>query len=352
MNPPIRLIESMSRICVVTVLFVLQGCAPLPVAPYGPVEVPQATPRPQPSAAWLGRIAAIDGPNAYYDKGGAGTVFHAAVGQLLYARDRFFTGPGTHMLIQFNGGGQVELDENTDPTLLQELNCLVISLFRSGQMFVDKSDVCVEAFQVASSQHSKVMYSAMPGFPPGVRITVVEGRAELVRPSRAAIPAGWRIDANARGVMGTGGAYPLPPEELQRSTQWLHYYRFGAFPPPVAPEPRPPVVIPGPPIRVPLYPPPGYEPPRPPVSGGPGGSTGGVVIPGRTGTYVPPVAPSAPGAPSGVRVVPGTSGGSAGTGAPPSSGTSAPSAPSVTRFPKAIERVPKTTTTPDSSVIR
>jgi hypothetical protein len=59
--------------------------------------------------------------------------------------DRFYTGPGTRMKIDFWNGAYVELDENTDPSLFQDLNCPVVSLFRSGRIFVDKADACVES---------------------------------------------------------------------------------------------------------------------------------------------------------------------------------------------------------------
>ena len=311
MNSP-RPLESLRRICVVMMFVFLHGCAPLPtgpsspIAPSGPLGPGPSEPG-QPSNQWLGRIAAIDGPNAFFDRGGSGTVFRAAVGQLLFAHDRFFTGPGSHMLIQFSSGGQAELDENTDPTLIQELNCLVISLFRSGQMFVDKSNACVETLQVASNQHSMAVYAVLPGSPPGVRITVIEGQAELVRPSPVLIPQGWRVEANGRGVMGTGRAFPLPPDELQRSIQWLRFVRFGPSPYAPAPPP-PPVVTPQPYPTLPFIPRFGNGP-RPPGSNDSGGSTGGGGYTGRTPSGIPAPKPS-PASPSGVGPAsePGTSG--------------------------------------------
>jgi hypothetical protein len=285
------------RIGVVTMLVLLHGCAPLPTgadtstgasAPGTPIEPPQ------PLNPWLGRIAAIEGPNTFFDKGGSGPVVRATVGQLLYAHDRFFTGPGSHMLVQFKSGGQVELDENTDPTLIQELNCLVISLFQSGRMFVDKNNVCVEALQVASNQHSVVVYGVLPGSPPGVRITVLEGQAELVRPSRVPIPAGWRIEANVRGVMGDGRAFRLPPEELQRSSEWLRLARYGPSPyapSPSAPTHPPPVVTPQPYTGPSLFFEFGTGHPSPSYGPAPGHGT---TVPPSTGGATPPARPPVP----------------------------------------------------------
>jgi len=227
----------------------LAACAPLPPAS-GPAPVP---PGPgTPTLRWLGRVTSIEGPNALVDRGSHGAPQPAQPGQLLLAGDRFSTGPVTRMKIDLWNGGALELDENTDPSLLQDLNCLVVSLFRSGRIFVDKSGACVESLGTRSQQFSKVVYAVMPGRP-YLQITVVEGEARTLQPVLAVIPRGWRIDLDSGGVLGTGRAYPVPEDAIRQAVGWTLYYRnLGRSGP--APE-FPMFRFPRPPLPVPQYPP-------------------------------------------------------------------------------------------------
>jgi hypothetical protein len=218
----------------------LSACAPLPPAPsYG---------QGPPPLRWIGRITSIEGPNAFVDLGNHGAGRPAQLGQTLLAGDRFYTGPGTRMKIDFWNGGYVELDENTDPSLFQDLSCLVVSLFRSGRIFVDKADACVESLGTRSQQFSKVVYSVMPAGP-YLQITVVDGEARTLLPAVVAAPKGWRIDVNSRSVLADGRAYRVSDEAIRQSIGWTLYYRNRNAPAPELPIvrlPRPPVVLPPP----------------------------------------------------------------------------------------------------------
>lgn len=228
-----------ARVGLALLLALLSACAALQPAS---IEKP-----------WLGRIASIEGRNAFVDPGNAGTAQPARRGQMLRSGDRFYTGAGTRMKIDLAGGGYVELDENTDP-LLQDLNCLVISLFGSGRIFVDKSNACVESLGTRSQQFSKVVYAVMPAGP-YLQITVVDGEARTLQPAvAAATPTGWRIDLNSRGVLGAGRAYRVSDETIRQSIEWTSYYRSRSTPAPMIPFP-----IVRPPYR-PVAPPPPRQP--------------------------------------------------------------------------------------------
>ena len=206
-------------------LALLPACAPLP-----PTPTPTPTPMPgqgqgPPVLRPVGRITSIEGPNAFVDRGNHGAGQPAQLGQALLAGDRFYTGPGTRMKIDFWNGGYIEIDENTDPSLFQDLNCLVVSLFRSGRIFVDKSNACVESLGTKSQQFSKVAYAVMPAASPYLQITVVEGEARTLEPAPATVPAGWRIDLTGRGLLGDGRPYRVPEEAIRQSIGWTQYYR-------------------------------------------------------------------------------------------------------------------------------
>ena len=242
----------------------LSACAPLPTAPN------QGQGQGPPPLRWIGRITSIEGRNAFVDPGNSGAGRPAQLGQTLLAGDRFYTGPGTRMKIDFANGGYIELDENTDPSLFQDLSCLVVSLFRSGRIFVDKSAACVESLGTRSQQFSKVAYAVMPAGP-YLQITVVDGEARTLQPAMAAAPKGWRIDVNNRSILGDGRAYRVSDEAIRESIGWTLYYRNRSAPAPELPFfrlPRPAVVLPPP-----QYPMPGRDPaprdgirlPRPPI---------------------------------------------------------------------------------------
>ncbi|MBS0467786.1 MAG: hypothetical protein JSS31_06960 [Proteobacteria bacterium] len=200
------------RIGSAALLALAASCAPLQ-----PETGPGAPP-------WIGRITSIEGRNAFVDPGNSGAARPAQNGQTLLAGDRFYTGPGTRMKIEFRSGGAIELDENTDPSLFQDLGCLVVSLFRSGRIFVDKSDACIESLGTKSQQFSKVVYAVMPAGP-YVQITVVEGKARTLQPAIAEAPANWRIDVNSRAILAGGKPYQVSEETVRQSIEWTLYYR-------------------------------------------------------------------------------------------------------------------------------
>lgn len=232
-------------------LALLAACAPLPPAPY-----PEGTGGPgsgPPPQRWIGRITSIEGRNAFVDPGNVGAGRPAQLGQTLQAGDRFYTGPGSRMKIDFWNGGNIELDENTDPSLFQDLSCLVVSLFRSGRIFVDKSDACIESLGTKSQQFSKVVYSVMPAGP-YLQITVVDGKARTLLPAVAEAPTGWRIDVNGRAILANGRAYQVSEEAIRQSIAWTLYYRNRSR---VAPMPEFPVIR----LPPPRYPMPERSPP-------------------------------------------------------------------------------------------
>lgn len=240
----LKILPRSGRVGLALLVALLTACAPLPPTPgYG---------QGPPPLRWVGRITSIEGRNAFVDPGNRGAGQPAQVGQTLLAGDRFFTGPGTRMKVDFWNGGYMELDENTDPGLFQDLSCLVVSLFRSGRIFVDKSDACVESLGTRSQQFSKVVYSVMPAGP-YLQITVVDGQARTLQPAVAVAPRGWRIDVNSRSILGDGRAYRVSDEAIQQSIGWTLYYRNRRVPAPEFPIfrlPVPPVALP-PPSRTP-----------------------------------------------------------------------------------------------------
>lgn len=205
---------------VLAVIATLGACAGMP----GGGTYSSGSPAYPEPAAPLGTLADIRGPNAYYQRGAAGPSMRAHEGLAVYAGDRIYTGPATRMTLHFVRGGYAELDESTDPVprLLTDLGCLIVDLLRTGRMFVDGSAVCVGAVGTLARQDSQVVYDVRRGY---AQITVAGGRADLQRPRRLSVPAGWRVDASARQVMGEGRAYPLTRNQVEDAVRWTRWYQ-------------------------------------------------------------------------------------------------------------------------------
>lgn len=205
---------------VLALLPVLVSCASVPGGYGGP---PPSAPAPPGGAPPVGTLTDIRGPNAYYQRGGTGPAARAYDGLPVYAGDRIYTGEGTRMTLRFSQGGHAELDERTDPVprFLADLGCLIVDLLRTGRMFVDGSAVCVGAVGTIARQDSQVVYDVRPGY---AQITVAGGRAEVWRPRRIAVPAGWRVDANARALV-SGGAYQLTRRQVEDAVRWTQWYQ-------------------------------------------------------------------------------------------------------------------------------
>lgn len=208
--------------CTLAGALALAGCAVPPGGPgYG---APAPRPAPPAPGSPLGTLSDIRGPNAYYQRAGTGSAARAYDGLPVYEGDRIFTGPGTQMILRFSQGGHAELDESTDPVprFLADLGCLIVDLLRTGRMFVDGTAVCVGAVGTIARQDSQVVYDVRPGY---AQITVVGGRAQLRRPYTVNIPAGWRLDANAREVMNAGRPYSLTRAQVEDSVRWTRWYQ-------------------------------------------------------------------------------------------------------------------------------
>ncbi len=214
--------------CTLTLSAMLGACA-TPGGGYGSPgggygsPAPGGYPAPSPGAP-LGTLVDIRGPNAFYQRGSSGPALRASQGQPVYEGDRIFTGQDTRMTLRFARGGHAELDEMTDPVprFLSDLGCLIVDLLRTGRMFVDGSAVCVGAVGTIARQDSQVVYDVRPGY---AQITVAGGRAQLRRPQTVDIPAGWRVDANARQVMQGGRAYQLTRSQVEDTVRWTRWYQ-------------------------------------------------------------------------------------------------------------------------------
>jgi ferric-dicitrate binding protein FerR (iron transport regulator) len=137
--------------------------------------------------------------------------------------DSVSTGPDSGAYVLFEAGGYVQFDQNSDPIfrVLQELVIEVIGLNEgqifaqsppSGQIRVSGSDGNLET---NGTQFNLRMADGMSV------LTVIEGRGNLIRPSRAAIHPGEQVGYR-RGALDYRRS--LSPSMMADVTQWRTRY--------------------------------------------------------------------------------------------------------------------------------
>lgn len=200
-------------VLLIALMGALVGCA------HGPRGQPDRTPQgPRP----FGVLEGITGPNAFYIRGNVGQAVRVQNGQRVFEGDRIFTGAGTRMTLRFDMGGYAEFDWNTDPVprFLDEFRCWVLDLFHNGRLFVDASNFCINANGALTGQASQVVYDMRSGH---LQITVAGGQATVLRPRSAPIPAGSRLEANARQILS--GPTALMRAEVENAVRWTRWYQ-------------------------------------------------------------------------------------------------------------------------------
>src|SRR5271163_709099 len=106
----------------------------------------------------IGWITA-DGPFGYRNQ----QLVQDGVRTPIYNNDHVSTGAATGMRIDLRNqpGSYAQLDENTDPDLLQEAGCLWIRLIK-GQIFAQGTGLCLGSPDLAAALNSQVVLSIQP----------------------------------------------------------------------------------------------------------------------------------------------------------------------------------------------
>jgi hypothetical protein len=189
----------------------------------GGCAVPPERPSDPGTARQLIGTVRVDGPEVFLNG------LRAQDGSPAYDGDRVSTRAGSSAVVEFSGGGFVQLDESTDPEftfrLLREGWCLLVKIL-TGQMFVDSGNRCIEVEtpQMVVSLNSRVNIQVTGQ---GDELTVLEGRVTISR------PLGLRVGPTRRVVIAGSkveGPLALSTTEIARVTAWRDKY-FRPVPP-------------------------------------------------------------------------------------------------------------------------
>ena len=141
----------------------------------------------------------------------------------IHNNDHVATGSGTGMRIQMwhYANTYIQLDQNTDPDLIQEADCLWVRMIR-GKLFAEGTSLCLESPDLAAALHSQVILAVQPTKGGGTStrsvLWVVAGNAELTKPEVRQVPAGYeQVVSSVRGVEPLR---QLSATELRDATAW------------------------------------------------------------------------------------------------------------------------------------
>jgi hypothetical protein len=163
-----------------------------------------------------------DGQNAYING------VRAPHGSYVRDGEVVTTGPGTSANLILNSGASIQLDQNTDPLfkLIRQGACVLMEIIR-GQAAVATNDACVEfrndRLDTAGVAHSVINIHAAER---EVRVTVIEGQVQMLRPGDA------MVGANQEYVSTEGGRWQvrqITPAEAAGTGVWTRdYFRAAA----------------------------------------------------------------------------------------------------------------------------
>lgn len=176
---------------------------------------------PPPREDTIARLA-VDGQNAYING------VRAPHGSYVRDGEVVTTGPATSANLIFNSGASIQLDQNTDPLfkLLRQGACMLIEIAR-GQAAVATNNACVEfstvRFDTRGLAHSLINIRAAER---EVRVTVIEGQVEMLRPGATI------LNANQEYIATEGGRWQvrqITPAQAAGTGAWTKdYFRAAA----------------------------------------------------------------------------------------------------------------------------
>ncbi len=184
----------------------------------------------QPGREYVGRLD-VDGPNAFLN--GQRT----SDGARVYIGDRVSTGFATSVKVFLQGGGYVQLDQNTDPDFRREGGCLIIQIL-TGRVFIDGTGVCIETPSISARQASQIHYAVSSVT---TETVVLAGSVTMRRPAQVTL---GQYDYYV--VSGNQAQAPrrLAPQAALAFASWRANWDFKPTPAiptqPAKPNPSPP----------------------------------------------------------------------------------------------------------------
>jgi hypothetical protein len=187
------------------------GCAAIGPAPLAP-ELPPLR------ADTIARLR-VDGPNAFINGR------QVRGGNYVLDGDTVSTGPGTSAILVLNDGGEIQLDQDTDPLFRQGV-CLLMKILRGrAALHNTRCQEFEDGVKMAGVARSFIHIDSQPD---ASRLTVIEGQVEMHRPSQEILGRNTQYVARADGTVER---LQLTPEEAIGTVAWTrNFFRPRAAP--------------------------------------------------------------------------------------------------------------------------
>ncbi len=148
-------------------------------------------------------------------------------GARVHVNDTVTTGVASSAMVEYVGGGFIQLDQNTDPVFSFRIvagnnrRCIHV-LIQFGQVFIDKDLQCFDTPNAAGALGSRVNIKVTRARESV--ITVMSGKVSMTR------PRAYPVYASQQTVLSGAGRTPqvrtLPQSELERTVKWREKYSF------------------------------------------------------------------------------------------------------------------------------
>lgn len=145
-------------------------------------------------------------------------------GDQVFIGSTLTTGAASSAIVDFEGGGYLQLDENTDPVFgwIAQSKCILIRIVR-GQAYLKRERACVEGPDISMVLNSEANLRFVPE-PRLSEVTLVRGSAQVTAPGGpVTLQPGQQLAV-------TGGRAPalrvLTRGELKAVSAWRRGYRF------------------------------------------------------------------------------------------------------------------------------
>ncbi|MCP4114245.1 MAG: OmpA family protein [Desulfobacteraceae bacterium] len=143
----------------------------------------------------------------------------ATSGMKIYCGDHLYTEEDTSVVVNFDRGGFVQLDENTDPVFDYIKNGMYIMMrILTGRAYAESDKLCLNAPQLSSCSHSKIQIDI------GVEktvLTLLEGRAEIEVPEIYRMGAGQQVIVSDSQIAAVNR---LSTCELDTLLEWRYHF--------------------------------------------------------------------------------------------------------------------------------
>ncbi|HEY6874046.1 MAG TPA: hypothetical protein VI298_15080 [Geobacteraceae bacterium] len=155
------------------------------------------------------------GPNVWLN-GAAGRD-----GMAVRLGDTLATGPGSSAMVDFQGGGFLQLDENTDPLFswIEQTKCILTRIMR-GQAYLKKEKACVEGPNINLVLNSEANIRIGAEL---TELTLIRGSATVWRPERVRVETAQQVTVAGQRISAVRA---VSTEALAAITAWRETYSF------------------------------------------------------------------------------------------------------------------------------